>query len=344
MKKLSVEARLVTPSTPEERLQFMLDTFSGETLLEVFKVSMGHEEIDSEWVEPLDKMLNCLIGCYVINRDKKKISASGDLSKYKDLKSFVTLASGRGSTKAMKDLLHAYLESIPQSGKKDKEKSQEAGHKHLMLMLDLITSRIIRRLHNHEMYLSSAKKLNKGDVVAEGPGFEVVVGNEFKNHIRYPENNSAVILMHDTRDGHFLILERFNSIDGEFILELPKVRGSLKDTSVAASIMLRDDMGLTLRDVEKIGEIRPDTQIVDGVCDVYYGNFDLEESYKPISKEIRDIKRITEEGIYQCAFDGRITCSWTLSAMAIWRAFESVRKKRVANSRRVRIKPGDEDE
>jgi hypothetical protein len=93
----------------------------------------------------------------------------------------------------------------------------------------------------------------------------------------------------------------------------------------------------------------PDSALIDGLCEVYYGNFDLEESFRPQTNRVRSLKRVNEEGIYQGAYEGRITCSLTLSALSIWHAFESVRKKRLANSRRIRTPKGavaqaDEDE
>jgi hypothetical protein len=189
---------------------------------------------------------------------------------------------------------------------------------------------------------SGIHKLAKvGEVIAEGAGFEVKTSKTFSNYIEYTEGNQSIMVIHDVRENNFLLVEHYNPIEGVFTLEFPRAgafSGPLVESHLA--VVLRDLTGLPMRDLEKIGSLKPDSHILKGVCDVYYGNFGLEENHTPNDKNVRSLKRITEEGLYQAAYDGRIDCALTLSAISVWHAFESIRKKRVANSKRVRgVKP-----
>lgn len=347
MNKLSIESRLVSSESSDERLAFIMETFGDDALYNVLNGNpLPEDELGSIWREPLSNLLSCISPLFVSERIAGRIKPGATFAYFSSLDDLRKAAGRKGVSATTKKKLDKYIDELPKiKGKKDKPKAEQASHTHVMLMLDLLLARIKRKIHDVEHKKHAKEALKQGDVIAEGPGFEVFISDSFKNLIRYPEGNTAIILIHDAKDGHFLILERYCEIDQGFILELPKIPASGHDQEAAASNFLQDSMGMTLRELEKIGEIRPDTHMIQGACDVYYANFHQEENFTAPAKDIRAIKRITEEGIYQCAFDGRITCAATLSSMAIWRAFESVRKKRIANSRRVRTpKAADEEE
>ena len=349
MLKPSIEVRLISSESADERIALIMETFSAESLRSIIENNpLPEDEVGKIWKDSYDNLISCLIDLYVSERSSGRMEPGSSFSYFSDLAVLKKAAARRGVSAAVKAKLKKYLDEMPKvKTAKDKSKAEQKCHNHLMLLVDLQMTRINRKLHDIEHGKQVKKSVGKGDVIAEGPGFEVFVSDNYKNKIRYPEGNTAVILVHDTKDGHFLILERYNELEQGFILEMPKIPGSLRESHVAASMYLRDHMGMTLREVEKIGEIKPDTHLIKGTCNVFYCNFDQEENFLDPSKDIRAVKRITEEGVYQAAFDGRITCAATLSAMAIWRAFEAVRKKRLANSRRVRPSksaPDDEDE
>lgn len=346
MSKPSIEYRLLSSEGSDDRLAFIMETFGDDALYNLLSSNqiLG-DDTGEAWQDSLSNLISCIAPLYVSERIAGRLKENTTFSYFNDLDDLKKAAARKGVNADTRKKLEKYIDQLPRvQGKKDKSKAQQASHSHVMLMLDLLVARLRRKIHDieHKKYAKKAQK--RGDVIAEGPGFQVYVSDNFKNLIRYPDGNTAIILIHDPKDGHFLILERYCEIDQGFILELPKVPSSSSDLATAASNYLRDSMGMKLRDLEKIGEIRPDTHMIKGACDVYYANFDQEENFTAPAKDIRAIKRITEEGIYQCAFDGRITCAATLSSMAIWRAFEAVRKKRIANSRRVRTTKAVDDD
>jgi hypothetical protein len=235
--------------------------------------------------------------------------------------------------------LHAYFDLLPRYQKSgvindDAREFHDYVSEYLRGLLDELVQDL---KFNHSD--SGVHKLAKvGEVIAEGPGFEVKTSKAFSNYIEYTEGNQAIMIIHDVRENHFLLVERYNPIEGVFTLEFPRAgssAGPVAESNLA--VVMRDLTGLSMRPMEKIGgPLKPDSHIIKGVCDVYYGNFTLEENHTPTDKSVRSLKRITKDGLYQAAYDGRIGCALTLSAISMYQAFESVRKKRVANSQRVR--------
>lgn len=234
--------------------------------------------------------------------------------------------------------LQAYFDQLPRY-KKTGVINDDAREHHDFLseyLLGVLNEMVEDLKYNHSD--SGIHKLAKvGEVVAEGPGFEVKTSKSFSNYIEYTDGSQAIMVIHDVRENHFLLVERYNPVEGVYTLEFPRAgasTGPLADSNLG--VVLRDLTGLSIRDLEKIGSLKPESHILKGSCDVYYGNFSLEENHAPIDKSVRSLKRITEEGLYQAAYENRIECALTLSAISVWHAFESIRKKRVANSKRVR--------
>jgi hypothetical protein len=350
MPKNSIETTLMAISTPEERLDFMADNFSRQALEELFSAPIKQiPDLGEIWVCRILKLINISVALYVQTRDAEPLASGVEgFRACLDPQKLFALVSDKTQDSALSASIQEYLLSLP--GYTTRTKKLSPGvlqlHDNLVVFIEQGLKTVHKHLQGRENLSGQTRSLRQGDVQMEGPGFEVVVGPKHQNIISYPDGKTAIILMHDPRDGHFLLVERFSEIDCMHVLEFPKVAASsLQNREHAAAIALRDLTGLPLRNLELIGEIKPDVHMIAGSCEVYYGTFDLEENLKPNSRLIRDVKRINEEGLYQNAYEKKISCAQTLSAMSIWHAFESVRKKREANSRRVRTpKSGDDAE
>lgn len=350
MPKNSIETTLMAISTPEERLDFMVNNFSHQALEELFFAPIKDiRDLGDIWVSRIHKLIHIAVSLYVQSRDlePQKSGVAGFRSFLDPQKIFAHL-SDKTLNSALSASIQEYLLSLPGFTTRTKKLSPAVLqlHDNLVVFIEQGLKAVYKQLQGRENLSGHTRSLRQGDVQMEGPGFEVVVGPKHQNIIRYPDGKTAIVLMHDPRDGHFLLVERFSEIDCMHVLEFPKVSASsIQNREHAAAIALRDLTGLPLRNLEKIGEIKPDVHMIAGACEVYYGIFDLEENFKPNTRLIRDVKRINEEGLYQNAYEGKVSCALTLSAMSIWHAFETVRKKREANSRRVRTpKSGDDAE
>lgn len=341
MAKTSAEITLMEIATPEARLDFIFSTFSIKAINAILeKTIAADKDLGSMWAKHTISLAGAVSALFSERRESGAIE--GSRQQFLDTASLQNLASAR-KDKVVSEQVRAsidnYLSALPDFNHKVKKQPDQTieHHGYLTAALQHSLDAVLKKLHGRDTHAGHTRSIRKGDVIAEGPGFEVVIGHKLQGVVRYSEGRTGIVLMHDPRDGHFILVERYSDVDGGFVLEFPKaLSSSMANKETAAAIALRDLTGLALRDLEKIGEISPDTHMIDGVCDVFYGTFDLEESYQSSSKVVRDVKRINEEGLYQAAYDGKITCAQTLSAISIWHAFESVRKKRVANSRRVR--------
>jgi hypothetical protein len=341
MAKSSLEKTLMEVSTPEERLDLIFSAFSLPAILSIIdKTLKSDKDLSEYWFSRTLSLAKAALSVFIEHRDSGVFDGTKkDFLGTLELNFAQQIVKDKSVATATLDMVSSYLEELP--GYNKKTKKQEArtleAHESLKAMLIHAVDVILKKLNGRDNHSGNTRSVRMGDVVAEGPGFEIVVGHKMQNVVRYSEGRTGIILMHDPRDGHFLMVERYSDVDGGYILEFPKALAtSMHNKENAAAIALRDQTGLSLRTLEKIGEIRPDTHMIAGVCDVYYGTFDLEENYYANSKIIRDVKRMNEEGLYQAAYDNKVHCAQTLSAISIWHAFESVRKKRVANSRRIR--------
>jgi hypothetical protein len=335
MPNVSAEATLMAIATPEERLDFMLNNFSSSALYQLFSSPIYEiPDLGEHWLKSLSQLLELMCEIHPWHRT----DVSSGLNKFRQLLDIEYLRAQSIGTQ-FQVAFESYLMTLP--GVKDVNKalspSAVQSHANLTVIIEQSISTLLRRLQGNDSMAGQKRSSRPGDVVLEGPGFEIVVGPKYQYVMRYPDGKTAIILMHDPRDGHFLMVERFSEIDSLHVLEFPRVPASkMHNRETAAAIVLQELTGLPLRGLEKIGEMRPDSHMISGMCEVYYGTFDLEENIVPNTKLIRDVKRITEDGLYEGGYDRRINCAQTLAAMSIWRAFESVRKKREANSRRVR--------
>lgn len=341
MAKSSLEKTLMEVSTPEERLDLIFNAFSLPAILSIIDRTLkSDKDLSEHWVSRTFSLANASLSVFVDHRDNGVFDGTKkDFVSTLELGFFQQILKDKSVPVATLETISSYLDGLPGFNKKTKKQESRTleAHEALKTMLNHSVEVVLKKLSGRENHTGHTRSVRMGDVVAEGPGFEVVVGHKMQNVVRYSEGRTGIILMHDPRDGHFLMVERYSDVDGGYILEFPKALStSMQNKENAAAIALRDQTGLSLRSLEKIGEVRPDTHMIAGVCDVYYGTFDLEENYYANSKIIRDVKRMNEDGLYQAAYDGKVHCALTLSAISIWHAFESVRKKRVANSRRIR--------
>ena len=337
----SIESKLISLATAEEKLEFFFNNFSERSLVDLFRKHVPEkEELGDPWHSMLISLIECLMRLHVHDRDAG-LKTSASFEAYQELDALQAKLEELGSA-PVGYWVNLYLSSIPKS--ESKEKAGQKIHRQMMKMIRSMVEKIYQQLDGGGNGKEGTKNPKIGDVIAEGPGFDVIIGPQYRNAVRYYDEKMAVVLIHDPRDGHFLLIERYCPLSGGFLLELPKVPPChVAQKKAAAENLVKDLYGLALRDLEVIGSVQPDSLIIKGVCDVYYGNYDLEETIKLGDPSVRSIKRVNEDGIYQAAFDGRLTCAVTLSAISIWRAFEPVRKKRIANSRRVRG-PKDEDD
>lgn len=334
MRKISLESNLMESKTPEARMDFIFNAFSAEALKAVLENHFPNKEFAGEsYLQKAAALLELSIEMYCNAREEASIYSGID--HYKKLLGYsLIVAASKGKKSELNIKTKAYIDETP-----------EKVHNYLVSMIEVAIDSLWRKLYGRQSLEGEIRPARVGDIVCEGKGFAVQVGPKLANIVTYSDGKNGIMLMHDPRDGHFLLVERYSEIDGAYVLEFPKSRMmTLHSKETAAAISLREQTGLTLRNLEKIGEIKPDTHLLDGVCDVFYGEFDLEETYTPNTKLVRDVKRINEEGLYQAAYDGMITCAQTLAAISIWRAFESVRKKRVNNSKRVRTPRKVEDD
>jgi hypothetical protein len=341
MSKLVPEISLMAISSQEERMAFILDVFSEYALKEIIcKNIEGDVDVGDMWKARIKVLIEAVAALYVYKRDECTIKSGRDsfLASLR-LEGLIEASRDKSLPVKLVELCLAYLKTLPKYNVRTKKQAVTTleHHGYLVSYASHALDNIEKKLQGRQAQSGYVSSVRKGDVLGEGPGFEVVVGHKMQNTIRYSERCTGVILMHDPRDGHFLLVERYSDVDGGYVLEFPKsLSTSMANKESAAAIALRDQTGLSLRSLEKIGEIKPDTHMIEGVCEVYYGTFDLEENFYANSKVIRAVKRINEDGLYQAAYDGMVLCGQTLAAISIWHAFESVRKKRVANSKRVR--------
>jgi hypothetical protein len=328
-----------------EKLNAVLNLFSEAALSAIFSQKLGLIlDFSPVWKPFIHELTSIVLTDLVDKRDKGHVS--NDIFGSTQTLESLELLKNATNNKILFDKIAAYVESLPEGKGKAKATAKEKHHGYVMSILSQMLRQILEDMDVAHLESAFTKPLREGDVLAEGPGFEVVVGAGALNHVRYSDGNTSIIVMHDVKESQFLLVERFNPIKGLFLLEFPRVSGSHNNQrDTALNSQLKEQTGMSFRNLEKIGSVNPESRILDGLSDVYYGNFDLEENHEPSSKHVRSLKRITEDGLYQAADEGRIECGMTLAAISVWHAFESVRKKRVANSRRVRNRVSeDEDE
>lgn len=334
MSSINPEVLLLKSTGLTERFNAALQHLTAEALKELLKTKVGSvSEIGKSWREAALALVDASTDTLISHR-----AAAGAPISLSLLKASLTLESLKASAHIAQDSAIRYLELLPRC--KQSGEVSEAGfgfhdytQHYLLSILDELVEDMKLDHSDPGMY-----QVNRvGDVLLEGNGFEVKTSKSLASYVEYSEGNTAIMVIHDVREGQFLLVERYNPVEGVFMLEFPRAPGRGEVNQEAhVSATLRDLTGLPLRDLENIGQLNPDSHLIKGVCEVYYGNFDLEENHSPRTAAVRSLKRITEEGLYQAAYERRITCALTMSAISVWHAFESVRKKRVQNSKRVR--------
>ncbi|MHD0645075.1 NUDIX hydrolase [Pseudomonas aeruginosa] len=334
MTKTTYTTGFMKASVPEERLDFMLATFGDAPLAKMFGQAVGETYGEITSIPKAVQFVVAVCAHFIARRDiagdRPSLALLLECAQLDRLKAFLDEEKKAEKAKA---LIKTYLEAL--------EGEPAERHEVLTAMLNSAVQYILKKLHGRESQEGMVRSIRIGDVVAEGPGFEVVVGPRMQNVVNYPGGRPAVMIIHDPRDGHFLLVERYSEHHKGFILEMPKAAPSAgQSRNSMIGMALQDETGLHARDLEKIGEIWPDTHTSMGVYDVFYGNFDLEETINPKNPLVRSVKRMTEDGFYQAAFENQMNCALSLGAISIWHAFESVRKKRIANMKRVRTPKG----
>lgn len=336
MSSLNPEVLLLKSTGLTERFNAALNHLTAESLVELIQGKIGPvSEIGKLYRSGSIALVSAVIELFVERRLVPTETIS--LNAFKEILRLEVLIDAIHE-EAHRPALHAYFDLLPRY-KKTGVINDEARefHDFVAEYLRGILDEMIQDLKINHSDSGINKYAKPGEVVAEGPGFEVKTSKAFSNYIEYTDGRQGIMVIHDVKEEHFLLVERYNPVEGVYTLEFPRAgarAGHLVESHLA--VVLRDLTGLPIRKLEKLGSLKPDSHILKGVCDVYYGNFDLEENHAPIDKSVRSLKRITKEGLYQAAFDGTIECALTLSAISVWQAFESVRKKRVANSKRVR--------
>lgn len=334
MSSLNPEVLLLKSTGLTERFNAALQHLSHNALNELFLTKIGSvSEIGKNWREASIALSNHCVEQFVQVRER-----GGVLINMALFKSLLQLDRIQDCASNDHPLAKQYLSLLP--GYKKTHTITDAGqgfHDYAQGYLVSILDELVEDMKLNHTDPAMFRTAKVGDVLLEGNGFNVKTSKSLSTYVEYSDGNNAVMIIHDVREGQFLLVERYNPIDGVFTLEFPRASGHGEITADShAATALRDQTGLSLRDLEKIGELRPDSHMLKGVTDVFYGNFDLEENHSPLVPYVRSLKRITEVGLYQAALEKRITCALTLSAISIWHAYEDVRKKRVANSKRVR--------
>lgn len=334
MSSLNPEVLLLKSTGLTERFNAALQHLSGDALRELLSTKVGSvAEIGKNWRAGALALACAAVSDFAGRRDRGGVIVNLAL-----LKSTLTLESVMAEAQRGSDQALHYLSLLP--GYKKTTTVTEAGlgfHEYAQTYIGSILDELVEDMKLNHSDSAMYRSVKAGEILLEGSGFEVKTSKSLASYIEYSEGASAVMVIHDVREAQFLLVERYNPIEGVFTLEFPRAPGrgeTSQDSHVSTA--LRDLTGLSLRELEKIGELKPDAHMIKGIVDVFYGNFDLEENHSPLTPAVRSLKRITEEGLYQAAYDRRITCALTLSAISVWHAFESIRKKRVANSKRVR--------
>lgn len=326
----SYEIAVLSASTGTDRLDAALSISAEKPLSLMLVRSISSTYGDPTSIKNCIPFIACVVSQFVYKRDVQGATPTRDtLINCGSIDAMNLLLADEQTPERLRSTTTAYLKAATTS--------KPAFHEVLAgVLLDSIT--YLQVALDRPLSDGTESKASRiGDVVLEGAGFDVVVGHQHKKIITYPGGNTAVIILHDPRDGHFLMLDKKSETNGNYVFEMPKApasRGVSRDAIISNA--LRDDIGLSFRKLEQIGKLYPDSHMIEGECDVYYATFDLEEDIKPLNPRIRSVKRITEDGLYQAAIEGRMNCALTLGAISLWRAFEAIRKKRIANSKRVR--------
>lgn len=323
-----------------ERLNALLNVLSEHALKELFYTQIPALSSGSPLFKGLSENLMSVVLELIFHTRKTAPVGNEVFSQVQSIEHLNELSSGLS---AVAEAAQNYLSDLAE--KTNGKDVQGSTHALVYTVITKALRAVLEEIDDARRLEKAVRPSRIGDVIAEGPGFEAVVGQNNRNHVRYPDGEAAIAVIHDIREGHFLMVERYDPIQGLFLLEFPRCKSTNNNHRLTAiNVKLREQTGLSMRDLEKIGVVSPESMILQGRCEVYYGNFDLEENHEPQSKMVRSLKRVTEDGIYQAAYEGRIECGVTLSALSIWHAFESVRKKRVANSKRTRNRSIDDDE
>lgn len=318
-----------------DRFSAMLNVFSTQALSDLLSPHLKKVfDYSPYWIELSELQLTAFIH-YIDHFRQIETVSSSILGQFGDYDGLVSLLDALPNN-SLRIHLDAYLKSI--QGEMDASKAKSS-HQYLFMSMTLSVKIIMEQMNDSKLAEDRMVTPKPGSLIAEERGFNVVRGKSGTNHICYPEGNVAVVIMHDVRENHFLMVERYNPITGLYMLEFPRIRSASAGTmETAVNTDLRELTGLPFRNLERIGKVMPESHVLEGECEVFYGNFNLEENHEPQTVLVRSLKRMTEEGLYQAAYEDRLECGVTLSAISVWRAFDQVRKKRLANSKRVRNK------
>lgn len=325
-----------------EKLSSILNLFSAQALTGLIGPKLKEVvDFSPHWEEASVCQLEAFIQ-YICDVRTSSVVSADIFAKFNDY-DFLQSVFEETKNAELKAALDAYFKLFPKfAGDMSRAKDN---HGYLAMFLSQSIRQVLFDLGEAKADEKMARPAKVGEVLVEGPGFEVILGHSKQAHVRYPEGNTSVVVMHDLRENHFLMVERFNSITGLYTLEFPRISSaSPAKLNGVLNSEFRELTGLPYRNLEKIGQIMPESHVIEGVCEVYYGNYDLEENHSSENKLVRSLKRMTKEGLFQAAYEGRVECGVTLSAISVWQAFEGVRKKRLANSQRVRNKPADDED
>lgn len=324
------------------KLNSILNTFSEEALLALLEGKIEKAPVSPNLMSVCELFIEIAVHLAIYERRDNEVTPQW-LQRLSDLGEFNRLADAHGKDEWLALAKLSYNDQISRMAPEDPLKKKL----HILVAqgLNQVLNQLLDELEAASCTGSAPQvQADEKGVVFQGLGFDVVK-TEAGLIAKYHEGSSAVIVVHDPREDQFLLVEHKCPLTGAYLLEFPRTacvpQGMIE---TALNTQLRSQTGLVDKAFELIGTLSPEPRILIGSCQVYYTNFDLEENHTQESDAVRSLKRISAEGLYQAAYEGRVTCSLTLGAMSIWNAFNIVRKKRIANSNRVRNRNVDDQE
>lgn len=153
----------------------------------------------------------------------------------------------------------------------------------------------------------------------KNPWFKVVKDGKFHFIKESGSDNGAVILA--LIDEQFIFVEVERPAHNLISLEAPRGYGDQGESSESCAIReLYEETGflLAIKDLERIGLIRPNTAILSSSIPVYLIESDQASRRRLPDPEITKVVRISKEDIHKEVESGKITDGITLSALSLF--------------------------
>lgn len=150
---------------------------------------------------------------------------------------------------------------------------------------------------------------------------DIVVNSlgEGGNYLRWVWAHQGVVAI-PYRDGLIALAKMFRYPIGDYSLEFPRGAIEESETEIVAAIReLKEESGLLCVDAQKIGEIYPDSGLLNQTVAVVLARVTREQPVQEEAMEAIDsVKWFTPVEINNLISNGRIRCSITISAFTLF--------------------------